>query len=48
MKHIPVTENANKHLSNDDTNNLHVVDGSNPGAVAYLQRLPAVGEGCLE
>jgi hypothetical protein len=45
--HIRVTQVTDENLANNDTNNLHVVDGGNPVLVASLAR-PAVLEGGIE
>lgn len=45
---LPITKNANKDLTNDNTTNLEIVYGLDPHQITYLVGLPACFEGCLE
>ena len=44
----PVTQNTDENLTDDDTGNLEVVDGSNPVGITDFVRAPALLERVLE
>ena len=45
---LPITKNPDQDLSNDYTNNLHVVNSLDPCGVTYFGRFPASCEHSLE
>lgn len=45
---LPITEHTNQHLSDDYTNDFHVVNSGNPSFVTYFKRVPASREGILK
>ena len=45
---IPVTENADQDLADDDTRDFEVFDTRNPLLVADLVRIPTLREGLLK
>jgi hypothetical protein len=45
---IPVTQNSNQYLTDDDTDDFEVIDGVNPLNIADFVLFPAGGEGGLE
>ena len=47
-RNIPVTEDTNENLTNDDTNDFEVLDGVDPLNVTCFIGLPAIRECCLE
>lgn len=44
----PVTQNTNENLTDDDTGDLQVVDGSNPVGITDFMLAPALRERVLE
>lgn len=44
----PVTQNTNENLTDDDTGDLQVVDGSNPVGITDFLLVPALLERVLE
>lgn len=45
---IPVTQNSNQYLTDDDTDDFQVIDGMDPLDIADFVLFPAGGEGGLE
>lgn len=45
---LPITEHTNQHLSDNNTNDFHVVNSFNPNLVAYFICAPATLEDGLE
>lgn len=48
MDLLRITEITNEHLTNHDTDDLHVVDSGDPVLVASNAALPAILEGDIE
>lgn len=45
---LPITENTNQYLTNDDTADFQVFNSSKPGRITSLFVFPAVRERFLE
>lgn len=45
---LPIAQDANHDLPDDDAANLEVLHGLSPRLVASLVRLPARGKGCCK